>query len=153
MGSVRRDIEGDVVNYRQPRYSDGPQGDFIIGKTLAGTTIRLTELQQQNHIILSASVGGGKASTVIIPNVLRKGLDRSLSRTQRVISSILPVAQPLAIMRSGICTPTARTSATAMIRWRIFTRSKTRKRLPKHGSRILDAQIKIRFGIVRTNNS
>ena len=81
MGSVQGDTEGDVVSYRQARYSDGPPGDFIIGKTLAGTTIRLTELQQQNHIILSASVGGGKASTMIIPNVLREQGYRSFFAT------------------------------------------------------------------------
>ena len=50
----------------------------MLGKTAVRRTVSLSERQQESNILLTAPVGSGKSSGIIIPNLLRERGSRSL---------------------------------------------------------------------------
>jgi type IV secretion system protein VirD4 len=55
-----------------------PESRLVLGKTAIGRTVSLSERQQESNILLTAPVGSGKSSGIIIPNLLRERGSRSL---------------------------------------------------------------------------
>jgi type IV secretion system protein VirD4 len=57
--------------------ADSSPSAFVVG-TYRGRVIALQEKEQEEHILLTASTGGGKSTLEIIPNLLREAGSRSL---------------------------------------------------------------------------
>ncbi len=55
-----------------------PESRLVLGKTATRRTVSLSERQQESNILLTAPVGSGKSSGIIIPNLLRERGSRSL---------------------------------------------------------------------------
>src|SRR5216110_862658 len=55
-----------------------PESRLVLGKTAGGRTVSLSEQQQESNTLLTAPVGSGKSSRMIIPNLLRERGSRSL---------------------------------------------------------------------------
>jgi type IV secretion system protein VirD4 len=55
-----------------------PESRLVLGKAAGGQVISLSERQQESNILLTAPVGSGKSSRIIIPNILRERGSRSL---------------------------------------------------------------------------
>src|SRR5579859_3259716 len=86
-GSARFASWWEILRYHQgmlarswqrlQRKSQPPESRLVLGR-YRGLSISLSEKQQESNVLLTAPVGSGKSSLVIIPNLLREQGSRSL---------------------------------------------------------------------------
>src|SRR5437667_4862670 len=79
-GAELREFQVPLTAFLFPRSGrkKTPESRLVLGKTTGGRLVSLSEQQQESNILLTAPVGSGKSSRIIIPNLLRERGSRSL---------------------------------------------------------------------------
>lgn len=78
-GSAHFARGSELREFRAPLFKKRPpESRLILGRSSDGRLVSLSSRQQEANILLTAPVGSGKTSRVIIPNLLRERGSRSL---------------------------------------------------------------------------